>query len=89
MSRKHTRQPYRPAKREGATQQPAGKPPAENKAFHETEQGFGKRKQLLFAAGVVLITLVLYIPSLFNGWIVNWDDGGYIHEHELVHTLNW
>lgn len=47
----------------------------------------GKRKLLLIA--VLLITLVVYIPSLSNDFIVNWDDGGYIHEHELVHKLSF
>lgn len=49
---------------------------------------FNARKNLYFAAGVVIITLILYIPSLFNDFIVNWDDGGYIHEHELIHKLS-
>jgi tetratricopeptide (TPR) repeat protein len=38
---------------------------------------------------VLLFTAALYIPSLFNGWILNWDDGGYIQEHVLVHKLSW
>lgn len=46
------------------------------------------RKPLYYILGVLLITLVLYMPSLFNDFIVNWDDGGYIQEHELVHELN-
>ncbi len=45
------------------------------------------RKRLYYLIGVLLITLVLYVPSLFNDFIVNWDDGGYIQEHELVHKL--
>ncbi len=47
------------------------------------------KKVRLYAALVVLFTLLLYIPSLNNDFIVNWDDGGYIHEHELVHELSW
>jgi tetratricopeptide (TPR) repeat protein len=39
--------------------------------------------------GALLFTLILYFPSLFNGWILNWDDGGYIQEHYLVHKLSW
>ncbi|MEI6764928.1 MAG: tetratricopeptide repeat protein [Bacteroidota bacterium] len=46
-------------------------------------------KPLIYALAAVIITLIVYIPSLSNGWIVNWDDGGYIHEHALVHSLTW
>ncbi|HNW88397.1 MAG TPA: tetratricopeptide repeat protein [Bacteroidales bacterium] len=48
-----------------------------------------RKKEILFAAVIMLITLIVYIPSLSNDFIVNWDDGGYIHEHELVHELSW
>ncbi|HOH85066.1 MAG TPA: hypothetical protein PLI16_10680, partial [Bacteroidales bacterium] len=47
------------------------------------------KKVRLYAAIAVLFTLLLYIPSLNNDFIVNWDDGGYIHEHELVHKISW
>lgn len=48
-----------------------------------------RKKELLFAAIAVVITLIVYIPSLGNDFIVNWDDGGYIIEHKLVHALSW
>ncbi|MEI6123091.1 MAG: tetratricopeptide repeat protein [Bacteroidota bacterium] len=48
-----------------------------------------KSKAIWYAAIAVIITLIVYIPSLGNDFIVNWDDGGYIQEHVLVHTLSW
>ncbi len=47
------------------------------------------RKAWLFAAFAAIITIIVYIPSLGNDFIVNWDDGGYIQEHVLVHSLSW
>ena len=37
----------------------------------------------------IIATLIVYIPSLFNDFVTNWDDGGYIHQHELIHSINW
>ncbi|HNX07833.1 MAG TPA: hypothetical protein PKL96_09640, partial [Bacteroidales bacterium] len=54
-----------------------------------TNSADSPKKVKLYAALVVLFTLLLYMPSLNNDFIVNWDDGGYIHEHELVHELSW
>ncbi|HOY31165.1 MAG TPA: tetratricopeptide repeat protein [Bacteroidales bacterium] len=48
-----------------------------------------RRKELLFALIAIVTTLIVYIPSLSNDFIVNWDDGGYILEHELVHKISW
>jgi tetratricopeptide (TPR) repeat protein len=48
-----------------------------------------RRRETLFAVVAILTTLVVYLPSLGNGFIVNWDDGGYIQEHVLVHSLSW
>ncbi len=48
-----------------------------------------RKKELIFAAAALIITLIVYIPSLGNDFIVNWDDGGYIHEYELIHKINW
>jgi len=35
----------------------------------------------------LLVTLVVYLPSLKNGW-TNWDDNGYVIENDLVKTLD-
>ncbi|MEI7594222.1 MAG: tetratricopeptide repeat protein [Bacteroidota bacterium] len=37
----------------------------------------------------LVATLLVYIPSLMNDFVTNWDDGGYIHQHDLVHSINW
>jgi len=37
----------------------------------------------------VLWTLVIYFHSIFNDFILNWDDGGYIVVNEVVKTLSW
>jgi len=58
-------------------------------AANELKDRKSRKKEILFAAIAVIITLLVYIPSLNNDFIVNWDDGGYIHEHNLVHELSW
>ncbi len=40
------------------------------------------------AAGVALLTLVVYLPSLFNGF-VNWDDDVYIYANLHIQSLDW
>jgi hypothetical protein len=37
--------------------------------------------------GIVVLTAVVYLVSLANGW-TNWDDGDYILNNELVKTFN-
>jgi protein O-mannosyl-transferase len=83
MGKKHNKPPYKFAGKESA--QAMAQPKL---STVKNEPGFHARKNQMYAAGVLLIVLVLYIPSLFNGFIVNWDDGGYIQEHDLVHNLN-
>lgn len=39
-----------------------------------------KQKYWLWA--ILAITLIVYFPSLFNGFVTNWDDGGYITKSE-------
>lgn len=41
--------------------------------------------------GIVIvlgITLVVFLPVIFNQW-VNWDDYAYIHNNKLIHHLTW
>jgi protein O-mannosyl-transferase len=51
--------------------------------------GDNRQRELIYILVCVFATLLVYLPSLTNGFIVNWDDGGYIHEHELVHSITW
>jgi protein O-mannosyl-transferase len=39
-------------------------------------------------AGILLLTLLAFFPSLFNGF-VNWDDYAYIVDNPLVKSLSW
>jgi tetratricopeptide (TPR) repeat protein len=41
-----------------------------------------KRKNIILIIVAIAITAVVYSISLKNGWIKNWDDGGYVTEHE-------
>ncbi len=84
MPQKKKKPPYKQALSKNKKQTQA----VSTKTGEETEARENKKRKLLYLGGVLLITLILYIPSLFNDFIVNWDDGGYIHEHELVHELN-
>ncbi|MBU1718334.1 MAG: tetratricopeptide repeat protein, partial [Bacteroidetes bacterium] len=43
-------------------------------------------KWLILAA--VAITFLVYIPSLNNGFIPNWDDGGYVLKYDPVKEIN-
>ncbi len=36
---------------------------------------------------IIILTLIIYIPSLFNDFIINWDDAGYIHEYEPIKSI--
>ncbi|MDP2689109.1 MAG: tetratricopeptide repeat protein [Deltaproteobacteria bacterium] len=47
-----------------------------------------KRVIIPGAALVALITLIIYLPSLGNGF-VNWDDPVYIHKNEFIRTLDF
>ncbi len=46
-----------------------------------------KRLIVLGAVLAALITLILFLPSLGNGF-VNWDDGKYVYENQLIRTLD-
>ena len=41
----------------------------------------------LFA--IIGITLVVFFPALFNGFVLNWDDAGYIIEYKPIQSLTW
>lgn len=36
----------------------------------------------------VLLTFILYLPSLQNDFVPNWDDGGYVLEYEPIQHIN-
>jgi len=35
------------------------------------------------------ITLIVFFPALFNGFVLNWDDAGYITEYKPIQSLSW
>jgi len=47
-----------------------------------------QKKNLIFISIAVVVTAIVYAISLDNGWAKNWDDGGYVIEHDLVHKLS-
>ena len=87
MPRKQKKPTYRPQPKSPQPKGMASTPPVKTGTSKVAEKPLDKKKNLIYLVAVLLVTLVLYIPSLFNDFIVNWDDGGYIHEHELVHHL--
>jgi hypothetical protein len=80
-----------------ARKKPKPSQPDKSKAFQSKQisnnttlpLNSNRQRETLFVLFCLLITLVVYLPSLTNGFIVNWDDGGYIHQHELVHSITW
>lgn len=52
----------------------------------KTRDLFDKRSNL-FIGIILLLTLIVYIPSLNNDFVVNWDDGGYITEYEPIQEI--
>ncbi len=46
------------------------------------------KKSYTFIGLILLFTIIVYIPSINNDFVVNWDDGGYITEYEVVQDLN-
>jgi len=50
------------------------------------EQGSFLQPSLVF---VLLLTLVVYFPSLKNTFVSNWDDGGYIIANEMIRNISW
>jgi len=38
---------------------------------------------------ITLITLVIYLPALQNGFVGSWDDGLYILDNTYIHSLRW
>jgi len=57
--------------------------------FHQakTVNLFNKRSYLYIGV-ILLLTIIIYIPSINNDFVVNWDDGGYITEYEPVQDLS-
>jgi len=54
--------------------------PDKNKVFN--------RKSTIFVFVAIALTAIVYGISLKNGWIKNWDDGGYVTEHEGSFTFS-
>lgn len=51
---------------------------------------FSKKQGWLFLVGILLITAICFVPSLYNGW-VNWDDPAYVLSNPLVvsDSIQW
>ena len=47
------------------------------------------RKSLWLLLTAVAITLVVFFPSLFNGFVLNWDDATYVNENPMIQALKW
>lgn len=47
-----------------------------------------KRKKNIYILIAIIITAIVYALSLNNGWIKNWDDGGYVTEHDVTSSLS-
>ena len=45
--------------------------------------------QLWLLIAIVAITFVVFFPALFNGFVLNWDDSGYITENKAIQVFNW
>jgi protein O-mannosyl-transferase len=45
------------------------------------------RNKSIVAASVAIITFIVYLPSLQNGF-VNWDDGDYVYENAFIQQID-
>ena len=45
-------------------------------------------REFLYAGVIACFTLLLYLPSLKNGF-VDWDDPGYLRDNLAIHQLGW
>jgi tetratricopeptide (TPR) repeat protein len=50
--------------------------------------GTESRGRLLLAALMALLSFIVYLPALQNGF-VSWDDGHYVYENSHLNVLNW
>ncbi|MBT0666543.1 tetratricopeptide repeat protein [Geobacter pelophilus] len=50
--------------------------------------GAEQRRKLLLAAFVAILTFMVYLPTLRNGF-VSWDDGHYVYENRHILAINW
>src|ERR1035437_569568 len=48
-----------------------------------------KKQDFWYILTVLGITIAVFFPSLFNGFVLNWDDATYITENESIKALNW
>ncbi len=71
-------------------QQAKKKEKPENKSLSKklpVEKSANKNLKWFLLAGVLLLTVFVYYPSLKNEW-TNWDDRGYVLDNELTKNLN-
>jgi len=70
-------------------QSPAGRQPSKLKKEPAFISSHSIDKNIrLYALLIVVITLVTYLISLSNGFVANWDDGGYILDNKVIRALN-
>ena len=53
-----------------------------------------QNRNVIYIIVSIVVTAIVYAISLDNGWIKNWDDGGYVLDYtnsigDLVHKLSW
>jgi tetratricopeptide (TPR) repeat protein len=66
-----------------------GEPCAQQKNSIVLSSFWKGRRNLLFLGAILLISFLVYLPSLQNGF-VNWDDEIYIYENPLItSTADW
>jgi tetratricopeptide (TPR) repeat protein len=46
------------------------------------------KRNVIFILIAIALTAVVYSMSIKNSWIKNWDDGGYVTEHDATSTLS-
>jgi tetratricopeptide (TPR) repeat protein len=56
-------------------------------AYSDQKPASSSERVLLFAIILFVLTLVVYVPSLKNGW-TNWDDEGYVLDNPLVKSID-
>jgi protein O-mannosyl-transferase len=44
---------------------------------------------VLAATGIFLISMFIYFPALKNGFINTWDDGAYVVNNQLLHSISF
>ena len=46
------------------------------------------KRNLIYVLIAIVLTAIVYSMSIKNGWIKNWDDGGYVTEHDATSAMS-